>query len=85
MFDARQGGQRGASVIFFWFIIVSYLLGFVFFFLELHHAIKHEKYYIMKAAIIILFLAPLTTWHGVLHYAQWAFCKLTKRPVKYWL
>lgn len=69
----------------FWFVTISYLLGFAFFFLEVRHAFKNDKWFIMGPAIWILLLAPLTTWHGILHYAQWAFCKLTKRPVKYWL
>lgn len=52
----------------YWYVLISYLLGFVLFAVEMHLALKREQYHLVGVAMISLLLAPLTTWHGVLHW-----------------
>lgn len=70
---------------FLYYIVVSYLVGFIIFTYEMSLAIRDEKYYLFRVGLIMLALSPLIAWHGVLHYAQVAWAKVTKRPLKFWI
>lgn len=39
----------------------------------------------IKIGVIAFILAPLTTWHAVLHYAATIWYKSQNKPVKYWI
>jgi hypothetical protein len=71
--------------LLFWYVIVSYLLGFVIFAVEVSRAIKEEKYHLVGFGIVLLFMAPLTTWHGVLHYLAVWWCRTQVKPFKPWI
>ena len=73
------------TTVLAWWVMISYFVGFLIFFLEAPKHLRLGQYRVFAFGIFLLMLSPLTAWHAVLHYAQWAFCKLTKRPVKYWL
>lgn len=68
-----------------WWVMISYAVGFLIFFIESPTHLKNNNYRVFSMSIGFLLLSPLTAWHAVLHYAQWAYCKVTKRPVKFWL
>ena len=70
---------------FLYYVALSYLVGFFLFTYEMNIAIKKEQYYLFKVGLIVLLMSPLTTWHGVIHYAQVAWAKLTKRQPKFWI
>lgn len=67
-----------------WYVAISYIIGVVIFFVELPDLLKESGEMVAFGAACVL-ASPLVAWHGVLHYAQKAFCKLTGRPVKYWI
>lgn len=55
-----------------WYVIISYLIGFVIFAVEVARATAKEEYHLIGFGFVLLFLSPLTAWHGVLHYlAVW--------------
>lgn len=72
-------------IYFLYYILITYLVGFVVFAVELRAALKKEQYYLVTPGIIIFALSPLTAWHGTLHYLQVGWCKLTKQPLKFWI
>jgi endonuclease III-like uncharacterized protein len=39
----------------------------------------------LTMGIVIFWLSPLTTWHGLLHYAAKLWCKLNNQPFKPWI
>lgn len=69
----------------FWYVVISYLLGFVLFTVEVNKAISKNEYHLVGLGIIILFLSPLTTWHGVLHYLAVWWHRLNGTPFKPWI
>lgn len=71
--------------ILFWYVVVSYIAGVVLFFIELPANLVSMEPGIVPFSALIVLVSPLFAWHGVLHYAQRWFCKLTGRPVKYWI
>jgi len=68
-----------------YYIVISYVLGFCLFAHEGGYYLKKRQYGMFGFGIIVLLLSPLTAWHGALHYLQFYYCKLTKRPIKYWI
>jgi hypothetical protein len=40
---------------------------------------------VITMGIVLLLLAPLTTWHGLLHYSAILWAKISNKPIKYWL
>lgn len=71
--------------ILLWYVIVSYVIGLVLFFYEVHRAIQNDEYHLLGFGAILLFLAPLTTWHGVLHYAAVWWHRFNGTPFKPWI
>jgi hypothetical protein len=72
--------------ILYWYVIISYIVGIVIFFVELPHNLESKDPGMVPFSVVITLIAPLVAWHGALHYAQRGFCKLTGRPlVKYWI
>jgi hypothetical protein len=69
----------------YWYFLVSYLLGILLFVYEVRGALERGEGHLLVFGLFMLFLAPLTTWHGVLHYAQRWYCKFTNRPLKFWI
>ncbi len=70
---------------FLWWVVCSYVIGAFIFSMEHGHWALRKEPHLMKVRLILLALAPLTSWHAVLHYAQVAYCKLRKRPLKFWI
>jgi hypothetical protein len=73
----------------FWWTICSYAIGLFIFAME-HGSwarIKEPvvRNHTMMIRLVLLFAAPLTTWHAVLHYGQVAWCKITKQKLKFWI
>lgn len=73
----------------FWWMIGSYMIGLFIFAMEhgswdriKEPAVRHHT---MAIRLILLAVAPLTTWHAVLHYAQFAYCRIRNRPLKFWI
>ena len=71
--------------VLLWYVVVSYILGFVLFAIELTIAFKRHNYKLIEFGLIILMLSPITTWHGLIHYGQVAYSKLNKKPLKFWI
>lgn len=90
--------------ILYWYVIVSYVVGFSLFALDVtlmlimrSRAIKVQKHTGMnlsrhinvgpaiKIGLVVTLFAPLTAWHGALHYLAVAWAKIQNKPVKYWL
>lgn len=71
--------------ILFWYVIVSYLLGFVLFYIELSRALANEQYHLVGIGIVILLMSPLTTWHGVLHYLAVWWHRMNGTTFKPWI
>jgi hypothetical protein len=69
----------------FYYIIISYLVGFVIFTVESYTAIKKGQYHLFQIGIVLLVASPLVAWHGVLHYVQLAWAKVNKQRTKYWI
>ena len=69
----------------YWYMIVSYIIGVTLFFVELPHNLESKDPALLPLSAVIVLFSPLIAWHGTLHYAQQWFCKLTGRPVKYWI
>jgi hypothetical protein len=72
-----------------WWVGCSYVLGLFIFSME-HGSWARTKDPVMKhhtmvIRLILLLIAPLTTWHAVLHYTQVAWCKVRKQPLKFWI
>lgn len=72
-----------------WWVGCSYVIGLFIFAME-HGGwarIKEPtiRNHTMAIRLILVLVAPLTTWHAVLHYAQVAWCKLRGRPLKFWI
>jgi hypothetical protein len=70
--------------ILYWYVIISYTVGVIIYFAELPTLLRAKGDEVFFATVLVLF-ASLIAWHGALHYAQRWFCKLTGRPVKYWI
>jgi hypothetical protein len=68
-----------------WYLVVSYALGIILFAIELGAAFKRHEYRMMNFGLVILMLSPITTWHGLIHYGQVLYAKITKQPLKFWL
>jgi hypothetical protein len=68
-----------------WYLVVSYVLGVVLFAIELTIAFKRHNYKMMEFGLVLLMLSPITTWHGLIHYGQVAYCKLSGRQIKFWV
>ncbi len=71
--------------VLFWYVVISYLLGFVLFSIEVNKAIQKEEYHLVGFGIVLLFLSPLTTWHGVLHYLAVWWHRVNGTPFKPWI
>jgi hypothetical protein len=65
--------------ILYWYVIISYIIGVVIYFVEL------PGNDLVAFSTILVLLSPLVAWHGALHYMQKWFCQLTGKPIKYWI
>jgi hypothetical protein len=76
-----------------WYMIGSYIVGAVLFVVELIRNLDYRHQHpgdislaqLIMFGVVLFVLSPITAWHGVLHYAQTAYCRLTNRPVKFWI
>lgn len=71
--------------IFLWYVIVSYVFGFGLFIYEVHLATQKSESRLLWFGIILLFLSPLTAWHGVLHYMAVWWHRFNGTPFKPWI
>jgi hypothetical protein len=68
-----------------YYVIASYLVGFILFAVEMRKLLKKRQYHLVGLGISLLLLSPLTAWHGVLHYMQLGWARATGRKPKYWI
>lgn len=56
---------------------------------QAHTGMDYSRYINVGDQVVIgilaFALAPLTTWHAVLHYAATIWYKSQNKPVKYWI
>jgi hypothetical protein len=71
--------------ILYWYVVISYIIGVVLFFVELPANLVSMAPGIVPFSALMVLVSPLFAWHGALHYVQKWFCQLTGRPVKYWI
>lgn len=71
--------------VLFWYVIISYLLGFVLFSIEVQKAVLKGEYHLVGFGIVLLLLSPLTTWHGMLHYLAVWWHRINGTPFKPWI
>jgi hypothetical protein len=68
-----------------WYLTISYLVGFVLFTYECLRMVKEDNYHLFGFGIVLLFLSPLTAWHGALHYVAVWWHRLNGTPFKPWI
>ena len=71
--------------IMLWYVIVSYMFGLALFIYEVHRATRSGENRLLWFGIILLFLSPLTAWHGVLHYMAVWWHRFNGTPFKPWI
>jgi len=52
---------------------------------EVMRMLKEENYHLFGFGIVLLFLSPLTAWHGVLHYLAVWWHRMSGTPFKPWI
>jgi hypothetical protein len=67
------------------YLLISYLVGVLLFVVETILTPAGQRTQLLNFRAVLWVLSPLTAWHGILHYLQFAWCKLTKQPIKYWI
>lgn len=83
VFNTNQVSQKD-KIIVYYYIIISYIIGFILIVLDIFISPFYwSKRYIY--GIIMFLLSPIIAWHGVLHWLQIAYCRLTKQPDKFWI
>ena len=65
-----------------WYVLISYLAGLMLYGIETQRAIREDDYRYMGFGLVLLFLSPLTAWHGVLHYIAVAWHRFNGTPFK---
>jgi hypothetical protein len=65
-----------------WYLTISYLVGFALFAHEVMRMIEEDNYHLFGFGIVLLFLSPLTAWHGVLHYVAVLWHRFNGTPFK---
>lgn len=66
-----------------YYILISYIVGITVFLADTIIAPKGLAFHGLGFRLLLVAASPLVAWHGVLHYGQFAYCKLFKRPVKF--
>jgi hypothetical protein len=71
--------------ILLWYVIVSYVFGLALFIYEVYRATRSGETNLLWFGIILLFLSPLTAWHGVLHYMAVWWHRFNGTPFEPWI
>lgn len=66
------------------FLFISYIIGLTVFMADIIIAPKGKAFDALFFRLVLLVLSPVMAWHAVLHWGQILFCKVTKRPLKFW-